>query len=276
LSKQYPDGLPQYESLRERKMTSPSLDYVERNRASWTSKNLEYTDGSARDAWLEDKVSWGIWHVDDGGIGALPQYAGKDVIELGCGTAYFAAWLKKGGAARVVGVDITPAQLATAQRLNDEFGLGLELLEANAEAVALPDDQFDLAISEYGASIWCDPALWIPEAARLLRPGGELVFLRNSTIQILCMPDTGKVQTSLQRPQRGMYRLEWDDSDAEVEFHAPTGDLLRILHKAGFDVLDIIELYPPADAVDHPYYSYVTVDWASRWPAEEIWKARLR
>jgi predicted RNA methylase len=39
-----------------------------------------------------------------------------EVIELGCGTAYFGAWLKKHGAARVVGVDITPAQLQTAQR----------------------------------------------------------------------------------------------------------------------------------------------------------------
>jgi len=34
-------------------------------------------------------------------------------------------------------------------------------------------------ISEYGASIWCDPYRWIPEASRLLRPGGDLVFLVN-------------------------------------------------------------------------------------------------
>jgi hypothetical protein len=29
------------------------------------------------------------------------------------------------------------------------------------------------AISEYGASIWCDPYAWIPEAARMLRPAGS-------------------------------------------------------------------------------------------------------
>ena len=58
----------------------------------------------------------------------------------------------------------------------------MELIEANAEDVPLPDASFDLAISEYGASIWCDPYKWIPEAARLLRPGGELIFLRNSTL----------------------------------------------------------------------------------------------
>ena len=53
----------------------------------------------------------------------------------------------------------------------------------------LPDGSADLVVSEYGASIWVDPYRWIPEAARLLRPGGELVFLRNSTLVILCSPD---------------------------------------------------------------------------------------
>ena len=59
------------------------------------------------------------------------------------------------------------------------------------EATGLPDESFDLAVSEYGASIWCDPYRWIPEAARLLRPGGELVFLVNAVLLILCSPDDG-------------------------------------------------------------------------------------
>jgi hypothetical protein len=49
--------------------------------------------------------------------------------------------------------------------------------------------RLDIAISECGASIWCDPCAWIPEAARLLRPGSELVFLVNSIFTILCGPD---------------------------------------------------------------------------------------
>ena len=53
----------------------------------------------------------------------------------------------------------------------------------------LPDASFDFAISEYGASIWCDPYEWIPEAARLLRPGGRLVFLVNAPLIMLCGPD---------------------------------------------------------------------------------------
>jgi len=186
------------------------------------------------------------------------------------------AWLKRAGARRVVGIDITPAQLATAQRLNRKTGLGLELVEANAEVVPLRDESFDVAISEYGASIWCDPYKWIPEAGRLLRSGGELVFLRNSTLSMLCMPDTGRVQESLQRAQRDMNRLEWTDDDPGVEFHPSAGDLIRLLRANGFEIIDLVELFAPEGATDHVEYSYVTAAWARRWPSEEIWRARKR
>jgi SAM-dependent methyltransferase len=208
-------------------------------------------------------------------VQALPDVTGKDVIELGCGTAYFGAWLKRAGARRVVGVDVTPAQLETARRLEEEFGLGLELVEANAEDVPLPDASFDMAFSEYGASIWCDPALWIPEAARLLRAGGELVFMRGSTLRMLCSPDEGRMGDRLVRPQKGLYRLDWqEDDDAGVEFHAGTADQFRILRENGFQLLDLRELFAPEDAVDHEYYSEPPAEWAKRWPAEEIWRAR--
>lgn len=248
-------------------------DRVRVNRDTWTRHNAEYTDRQAHEAWAQEAISWGIWHNPESELHALPDVRGKAVIELGCGTGYFGAWLKRAGARRVVGVDVTPAQLATARRMDAEFGLGLELIEANAEAVPLEGEQFDLAVSEYGASIWCDPELWIPEAARLLRSGGELVFMRNSTISMLCMPETGKVTEELQRPQRGMGRLDWEE---EVEFHPPAGELLRLLIRAGFEVLDLQELYPPAGAEPHRYYDCVPLEWASRWPAEEIWRARKR
>ncbi len=187
-------------------MTNPNV-------AAWTQENERYTDGRAEQAWARDEITYGIWNVPESELHALPDLAGKDVVELGCGTAYFGAWLKKAGAARVVGVDPTPAQLETARRCNEKFGLGLEFVEAFGEDVPLPDESFDLVVSEYGASIWADPYKWIPEAARLLRPGGELVFLRNSTLVILCSPDdedAAAVET-LQRPQFGMHRFQWSE-----------------------------------------------------------------
>jgi SAM-dependent methyltransferase len=212
--------------------------------------------------------------VPEAGLGTLGEVVGLDVVELGCGTAYVSAWLARRGA-RPVGAAATPAQLAPARRCQEAFGIEFPLVEASAEDVPLPDESFDLAVSEYGASIWCDPHLWLPEAHRLLRPGGRLWFLRNSTLSIVCMPAEGPPTTTLQRPQRGLGRMEWADTEG-VEWQLPHGELFRLLTHTGFDVVDLVELYPPDDAVDHPYYEAFSVEWSRQWPAEEIWVARKR
>lgn len=246
---------------------------AERNRELWTRSNAEYTAEHATRAWRRDEITWGIWRAREDELQLLGDVAGKDVVELGCGTAYFSAWLA-GRGARPVGVDVTPAQLATARRLMAETGVEFPLVEADAAETGLPSESFDLALSEYGASIWVDPDRWIPEAARLLRPGGELVFLRSSTLVILCSPDDGAAQEALQRPQFGMRRFEWPEGG--VEYHLGHGDWIRVLRKSGFEVLDLVEIQAPPDAETHHYYDFVTADWARKWPAEEIWKARKR
>jgi SAM-dependent methyltransferase len=249
-------------------------DYVVANRAAWTATNAEYTDGQAIERWQKDAIVWGVWDIPEQELGILGDIAGLDVIELGCGTAYFSAWLAKRGA-RPVGVDITPAQLETARRCQAELGIVFPLLEASAEEVPLADAGFDLAISEYGASIWCDPNRWIPEAARLLRRGGRLVFLVNSPLVIVCSPDTGTVEERLMRPQFGMRRFEWPEEEG-IEFHLSHGEMIDVLRSSGFEIEALHELQAPADAVTHPYYDFVTADWARKWPSEEIWVARKR
>ena len=253
-------------------MSSPEPDSVARNVRSWTQANEEYTDARATQAWAGDGVGWGLWGITEADVGALGDVAGLDVVEFGCGTAHFSARLARLGA-RPVGVDPTPAQLATARRMQAETGIVFPLVEAPGERVPLPDASFDLAVSEYGASIWADPALWVPEAARLLRLGGRLVFLCNSPLVILCSPDTGQADERLRRPQFGMYRFEWP-GEAGVEFHLAHGDWIRLLRGNGFTIEDMIELQAPADAEQHRFYDFVTPEWARQWPAEDIWVAR--
>jgi SAM-dependent methyltransferase len=246
---------------------------LERNRELWTRTNAEYTDAAAAEAWAQPEISWGMWGVPERDLRLLADVAGKDVLELGCGTAYFSAWLARRGA-RAVGVDPTPAQLETARRLMRELGPEFRLIESGAEEVPLPDASFDLVHSEYGASIWADPYRWIPEAARLLRAGGELIFLRNSTLAILCAPDEGAVGERLLRPQFGMHRFTWPEGG--VEFHLAHGDWIRLLRTNGFEIENLVELQAPKTAQDHEYYDFVSADWARRWPSEEIWVARKR
>jgi SAM-dependent methyltransferase len=244
-----------------------------KNAAYWTRNNEEYADERASNNWALDSVNWGIWAIDESELHVLPDVNGLDVVELGCGTAYFSAWLAKGGA-RPVGVDITPAQLATARRMMGETGIEFPLVEADAAETGLPDASADLVVSEYGASIWVDPYRWIPEAARLLRPDGLLVFLRNSTLVILCSDDEVPAKEHLVHAQFGMHRFEWPEGG--VEFHLPHGEWIDLLRANGFEIERLVELQAPPDAETHHRYSYVTAEWAKKWPCEEIWVTRKR
>jgi SAM-dependent methyltransferase len=250
-----------------------SSDDLARNVEIWTRANADYTGSSAREIWAQDEITWGIWGVPEGDVCVLGDVDGLDVVELGCGTAYFSAWLKRRGA-RPVGVDPTPAQLETARAMQREFGVSFPLHQAAAEDVPLRDASFDLVVSEYGASIWADPDRWVAEAARLLRPGGRLVFLRNSTLVILCAPDDGPAEDRLLRPQFGMRRFQWPHGG--IEYHLSHGDWIRLLRTNCFELLELAELQAPQDAANHPVYDFVTADWGRRWPAEEIWVARKR
>jgi SAM-dependent methyltransferase len=257
-------------------MTESGLpDHVARNRTYWDEVNAPRYVESGRRSWATNEISWGVFGVPEVELGALPEdVAGMDVIELGCGTAYFSAWLARRGA-RVTGIDNSEEQLKTARVLQAQHDLPFPLIHGNAETTGLPDASFDLAVSEYGASIWADPYRWIPEAARLLRPGGELVFLTNGTLWILTVPDTeeeGPAGEHLLRPYFGMHRFEWPD-DPGVEFHLGFGDWVRLLRANRFEVIDFIEVQAPAGAVasDH---ALVDPDWARKWPAEQIWRVR--
>jgi SAM-dependent methyltransferase len=253
-------------------MSSP--DYVERNVAVWTRQHAEYTGPSAASDWARDDIVWGMFRIAESELDVLGDVRGLDVVELGCGTAYFSAWLAKRGA-RPVGVDPTPAQLETARRLQQETGIEFPLLEAPGDSVPLQDASFDLALSEHGAATWADPYAWIPEAARLLRAGGRLVFMHTTPLAVLCYPDTGEITTALHRPYFGLHRLEWPDYDG-VQFQLTHGECIGVLRNAGFEIERLVEVQAPPDAVRHEYYGDIPVEWAQRWPAEEIWVARKR
>src|SRR5204863_205898 len=140
------------------------------------------------------------------------------------------------------------------------------LVEADAAATGLPDASAGLVVTECGASIWRDPYRWIPEAARLLRPGGRLVFLRNSTLVVLCMPDEGPADECLHRPQFGLHRLEWPDEG--IEFHLGHGEWIDLLRTNALEIERLVELQAPASAETHRFYDYVTPEWARQWPSE--------
>src|SRR6188508_1057491 len=232
------------------------------NRALWAVMNERFTDAAAEDLWLRPDAVWGLFAVPERDLGVLGPVGGLDVVELACGTAYFSAWLVRAGA-NTVAVDLSHEQLMTARRMQTRVGPVFPLIQGDGEQVPLASGRYDLVVSEHGAAAWCDPQRWLPEAARLLRPGGRLVFLTNSHLSALCVPaDEGVAQERLLRGQREAYRVQW--TGGGVEFHPSHGDWVRLLRRFGFVVEAMHEIHAPADGGDHPFYEIVSAAWAAR------------
>jgi SAM-dependent methyltransferase len=244
------------------------------HRHLWDVVNEQFTDAEADDRWAADGIRWGLFRLPETELGVLGDVRGLDVVELGCGTAFLSASLARAGA-RPVGVDLSPAQLTTARRCQHHHDVHFPLVEADASRVPLRSRSFDLVVSEYGAAPWCDPAAWIAEAARLLRPTGRLVFLTHSVTIALCVPDDGGVAVDrLLRGQRSVARVQWPGGG--VEHHPGHGDWVRLLRETGFEIDALHELFPPAGADQRDLYDIVTPEWAERWPAEDVWVAHRR
>jgi ubiquinone/menaquinone biosynthesis C-methylase UbiE len=245
-------------------------DYVEKNRAAWDRWALHYT-AAGRKAWTEKELRWGIWGVAESELGLLNGLpAGADVIELGCGTASVSSWVARAGL-RPVAVDVSRTQLDVAARLQQELGLSFPLIHANAEEVPYDTESFDLAVSEYGASLWCEPHRWLAETDRLLRPGGGLIFVTNSPLLMACTPEAG--QRAGDRLIRDYFTSPVREyPDGVVEFHLTHGSWIELLNAYGFAVERLVELRPPHGT--QPRFDFVSIEWARRWPSEEIWVAR--
>ncbi len=249
-------------------------DYLAGNKAGWDKQASSYIE-PAEAAWLSTQPYWGVWSVPDADLQLLPQdMTSLRCIELGCGTAYVSAWMTRRGG-QVTALDPTPNQLATARRLQAQHGLDFDILEGYAESVPFPDESFDFAISEYGAALWSDPYLWIPEASRLLKPGGQLVLLTNSALMVMCAPEyesDGPVREQLLRPYFGMHGIQWPDAPEQTEFHLNHGDWISLFSANDLIVERLVELRVPEGATTR--YAWADGTWGRKWPLEEAWVVR--
>jgi ubiquinone/menaquinone biosynthesis C-methylase UbiE len=104
---------------------------------------------------------------------------GEVVIDLGSGSGMdtFVAALQVGPTGRVLGVDMTPEQLAKAERLRRQFDFrNIAYLDSHIENTGLEPDTTDCVISNGVINLAPDKARVFEEAARLLRPGGRLAI----------------------------------------------------------------------------------------------------
>jgi SAM-dependent methyltransferase len=212
-----------------------------------------------------------VWQIAESELQVLGDVDGKDVLELGCGAALWSISLAKLGA-RPVGLDVSARQLQHARREQAAAGIEFPLVEASAEDVPLDDESFDIVFCDHGAFTFADPRALVPECARLLREGGLLAFNKVSPLYDLFYDvENDDVSDRLHNDYFSLERFEGADS---VDFQLPYGEWIRLFRANGFEVEDLIEIQAPPDGATT--YDLVSLDWARRWPAENIWKARRR
>jgi SAM-dependent methyltransferase len=245
-------------------------EHAAANRANWNVDSDTYQSDHGAQLAASGGLAWGVWQIPEAQLQVLEEVKGRDILEFGCGGAQWSIALAKQGA-RPVGLDISEAQLTHARRLMEEAGVDFPLVHASAEAVPLPDRSFDVVFCDYGAMTFADPYATVPEAARLLRPGGLLAFCGATPVVEMCYPeDSDHPGDRLLMDYFGMWSLSYE---GYVEFMLPYGGWIRLFRAHGFVVEDLVELRPGPEAVSS-YRDETDREWYRRWPGEQIWKVR--
>ena len=244
-------------------------EHERRNRERWDKQSDWYQEEHGREiSAMPD--GWGAWRIPEAELRLLPQIVGKSVLELGCGGGQWSVWLAQRGA-HVTGLDLSGRQLAHARRNLAAVSADAHLVQGSAERLPFRDAAFDLVLSDHGAMSWGDPDRTVPEVARVLRPGGVLIFCATSPLFAICWDD--EIDGPGDRLRADYFALHAQpEGDGAVSFNLPYGEWVRSFRAHGLAIDALIEPRPVPDAVSS-FYPEAT-GWARRWPAEVIWKVR--
>jgi len=174
----------------------------------------------------------------------LGDVTGQRVLEIGCGSAPCARWLRQAGA-DVVALDLSAGMLARAAELNRLTGLDVPLLQADAGALPLADASLDLACSAFGGLPFVtDVEGALTEVARVLRPGGRFVASVNHPMRwpFPDSPDPEDLQVISSYFDRTPY-VETDEHGNTVyaEHHRTVSDWVRAVVGSGLVLDDLLE-----------------------------------
>lgn len=220
------------------------LESARANRTWWDAEARSYQDehgeflGDADLLWCPE----GLREAD---VRLLGDVAGRDVLEIGCGAAQGARWLASQGA-RVTAFDVSYGQLVESRRLDARSGVAVDrLVQADAQQLPFRGAVFDLAVSAFGAIPFvADSAGTMREIARVLRPGGRLVFSVTHPTRWAFPDDPGPAGLTVRQSyfDRTPY-VEVDDGGTAtyIEHHRTLGDRVRELVAAGLVLEDLVE-----------------------------------
>jgi len=243
------------------------VESVRANRDHWNRISAAYQAEHDRQIGARPRI-WGAFSIGDDQLDALGSVRGRIVLEIGCGAGQWSRALAA-EAARVVGLDVSEAQLAAARRAIS--GTRCSLVHGAAQRLPFADASFDVALSDHGGLSWAPPQRTVAEAARVLRPGGRLVFCHLSPLAQCCYDERDDTVTDrLRAPYFTLGSIA--EAGGASTYQLTYGGWIRVLRDAGLTVLDLIEPRPePGQASG--YYQFRPAGWATRWPCEALWVA---
>jgi SAM-dependent methyltransferase len=193
---------------------------------------------------------WGPEGLREADAGLLGDVSGRRVLEIGCGAGQCGRWLVAAGA-RVIGIDLSSAQLEHGRLLDQQTGVRLPVVVGDAQRLPIASASIDVACSAYGALPFvADSAGVMQEVARVLVPGGRWVFSVTHPFR-WCLPDDpgpAGLQVRESYFDRRPY-VETDDEERAVyvEHHRTLGDRVRDVVGAGLRIVDLVEPEWPDD-----------------------------
>ncbi len=206
-----------------------SREDVRTNLASWEADSADYQRRNASQLNRWDRLGWGTWDVPEEDIEALGDVRGIAALELGCGACQSGIKVAMRGA-RVTGLDFSANQLRAAGPNFEATGIRFPLVRGSAEELPFADASFDLVFCDHGATSFTDPAVTIPGCARVLRPGGWLVFNTATPFISACWGDDDEPPgRELRRPYfDARRRVLEEESGPFVEFRPTYGEWVRL------------------------------------------------
>ena len=218
------------------------------NRRDWDAYADEYQ--ATHGAFLRDiGFVWSPEGVDEAEVHVLGDVAAGDVLEIGCGAAQCARWLRTQGA-HAVGLDLSFRQLQHARRIDGETEVAVPVVCGTGTDLPFADRSFDVVFSAFGALQFVyDAGRLVREVARVLRPGGTFAFSVTHPVR-WAMPDDpgpeGLVVTSSYFDRTPYVEQNAEGRVSYVEHHRTVGDWVRLLAGAGFRLTDLLEPEWPA------------------------------
>ena len=174
----------------------------------------------------------------------LGDVRGKRVLEVGCGGAMCSRWLLGQGALPIAS-DVSAGMLRHARAYNADTGIGVPLVQADAQYLPFASGAFDIVFTSFGAVPFvADSPRLMREVARVLRSGGRWVYSTTHPIRWIFPDDPGPGGLTATMPywDRTPYVEYGEDGRATyVEHHRTLSDRIRELVAAGFRLLDVVE-----------------------------------